>query len=148
MPTTLTKETQFLKLLEGKNPVLLFDGVCNLCNNFVQWLIVKDKKGIFKYASLQSEFGQWLLQKNNFPKNHFDTVILLENGKIYTHSTVSLRIMKKLGGFYGLLYSFIIIPPFIRDWIYNIVANNRYKWFGKKNKCVIPKPEWQGRFIK
>ena len=128
-------------------PIVLFDGVCNLCNGAVQFIIRHDKKNIFMFASLQSEVGRKILEQYNFPLDELNSFILIENNKAYTRSTGALRIAKKLNGLWPLLYGFIIIPKFIRDSIYNWVAGNRYKWFGKKDACMIPTPELKARFL-
>lgn len=127
--------------------IILFDGVCNLCNNTINFIIRHDMKSIFKFATLQSEVADELLK--NFPpvKNKLDSIILLEKGVKYTQSSAALRIAKNLSGGYPILYVFIIIPKFFRDWIYSIVAKNRYKWFGKKEECMIPTPELRERFL-
>jgi predicted DCC family thiol-disulfide oxidoreductase YuxK len=128
-------------------PIVLFDGVCNLCNGAVQFIIRHDKKNIFMFASLQSEVGRKILEQYNFPLDELNSFILIENNKAYTRSTGALRVAKKLNGLWPLLYGFIIIPKFIRDSIYNRVAGNRYKWFGKKDACMIPTPELKARFL-
>jgi predicted DCC family thiol-disulfide oxidoreductase YuxK len=128
-------------------PIVLFDGVCNLCNGAVQFIIRHDKKNIFMFASLQSEVGRKILEQYNFPLDELNSFILIENNKAYTRSTGALRVAKKINGLWPLLYGFIIIPKFIRDSIYNWVAGNRYKWFGKKDACMIPTPELKARFL-
>jgi len=127
--------------------VLLFDGVCNLCNSSVNWLIDHDTKNKFHYASLQSQFGKDTAAKFQLHGNYMDTLVLLENDKIYLRSEAVLRIFKHLGGAYYLLYLFIIIPAFIRDFFYRIVANNRYSWFGKQDACRIPTAELRKKFL-
>lgn len=127
--------------------VLLFDGVCNLCNSSVNWLIDHDTKNKFHYASLQSQFGKETSAKFELQENYMDTVVLLEDNKIYLRSEAVLRIFKHLGGAYYLLYLFIIIPPFIRDFFYRIVANNRYNWFGKQDVCKVPTAELKEKFL-
>lgn len=129
------------------DPIVLFDGVCNLCNSAVQFIIKHDKKNTFRFASLQSETGQKLLTKFNLPLNELNSFILVENNKVYNMSTGALRVAKKLNGILPLLYSFIIIPKIFRDSIYDWVARNRYKWFGKKEECMIPTPELKARFL-
>jgi len=130
-----------------QHPVILFDGVCNLCNNTVQFIIKKDKKDIFRFASLQSAFGNSVLQKFNLPADTFNSFILNQNGKIYTKSTGALLVAKQLPGTWKFLYVFIIIPSFIRNALYSIIANNRYKWFGKKEACWIPSPSLRNKFL-
>ena len=128
-------------------PIILFDGVCNLCNRAVQFIIKHDKKNIFRFASLQSETGQKLLSEYNLPLNEFNSFILIENGKAYSRSTGALHVVKKLNGMLPWLYTFIIIPKTLRNSIYNWVGRNRYKWFGKKEECMIPTPELKARFL-
>ena len=129
------------------HPVVLFDGVCNLCNSVVQLVIKHDPKKQFRFASLQSPFGQQVLQQFHLPATSFNSFILLENGRIYTKSTGALRMAKKLGGLWALLYGFMIVPPFIRNGVYNWVARNRYKWYGKQETCWLPTPDLKMRFI-
>jgi predicted DCC family thiol-disulfide oxidoreductase YuxK len=127
--------------------VVLFDGVCNLCDQSVQFILKRDKKGYFQFASLQSEAGQQILKENNLPTDDFDSFVLVENGKLYQRSSGALRVCRRLGGAWPLLYGFIIVPAFIRNAVYNWVARNRYRWFGKKDACMMPKPEWRERFL-
>ena len=129
------------------NPVILFDGVCNLCNRSVQYVIRHDKEGLFRFASLQSDAGQQLLQKYQLPQTSFNSFVLIEEGKAYTRSTAALRVARKLRGLTKLLYGFIIVPLFIRDGVYNLISRNRYKWFGKKETCMVPTPELKNRFL-
>lgn len=130
-----------------KRLIILFDGVCNLCSSVVQFIIKRDKKNQFKFASLQSAFAQSVLQQHNLPQNDYNSFILLKNNKIYTKSTGALKVIKHLNGLWPLLYGFIILPAFIRDAVYSWIAQNRYKWFGKKETCWIPTPELQKKFI-
>jgi len=127
--------------------LILFDGVCNFCNSSVNFVIDRDRKNIFKFASLQSEAGQKILKDNNLPLNEFNTFLLLERGKLYDKSTAALKVTRNLGGLLKLLYVFIIVPPFIRNFFYNLIARNRYKWFGKKDSCRIPTPKERAKFI-
>jgi len=131
----------------SKNPVLLFDGVCNLCNASVQFIIRRDKKAFFKFAPLQSAFGRKICESNQLNQNELETVILLQGGKVYTKSTAGLQIVKRLDGLWPLLYIFIIIPAFVRNPVYDFIAWGRYKWFGKRDSCMIPDPELRSRFI-
>jgi predicted DCC family thiol-disulfide oxidoreductase YuxK len=128
-------------------PIVLFDGVCNLCNSSVQFIIKKDKQKQFRFASLQGEGGQKLLKKFKLPATDLNSFILIEGDHFYSRSTGALRMLKKLGGGWKLFYAFIIIPTFIRDAVYNFIARNRYKWFGKRNECWIPTPELKERFL-
>lgn len=127
-------------------PVVLFDGLCNLCSGSVQFIIRHDKKKMFRFASLQSPFGQEVLTQFGLSSNEINSFILLENNRIYTKSTGALRVAKKLNGLYKLLYAFIIVPPFIRNAVYNYIAKNRYKWLGKKDACWIPTRELRAMF--
>lgn len=102
---------------------------------------------MFKFSSLQSEFGQSILEKNGFPKTELDSFIFLSEGKIHQKSSAGLQVAKKLGGFWRLLYVLIIIPKPFRNWIYSVVAKNRYRWFGKQESCWLPSPELKSRFI-
>lgn len=131
----------------NNGPIILFDGVCNLCNSSVQYVIRHDKKEIFRFASLQSNAGQALLQQYNLPQHDFNSFILIEDNKAYTKSTAALKVARKLSGPVKILFGFIIVPRFIRDWVYEFVSANRYKWFGKKDSCMIPTPSLRQRFL-
>ncbi|MGE0637170.1 MAG: thiol-disulfide oxidoreductase DCC family protein [Bacteroidia bacterium] len=132
---------------EFNNPIILFDGVCNLCNASVQFIIKHDKKGVFRFASLQSEFGKSIVNKFNLADKNIDSVMLFENNTVQLKSEAALRIAKRMGGIYSILFAFIIIPRFIRDSIYDYIARNRYRWFGKQESCMIPTPELKKLFI-
>lgn len=129
------------------NNILLFDGVCNLCNNAVQFVIKHDKKAKIKFASLQSNFGQKILIDNNLPSDNLNSFVYLKNNRYYIKSTAALHLMKDLGSGWQLLFGFIIIPQFIRDAVYSIVAKNRYKWFGKQDVCIMHSEFLKSRFI-
>lgn len=129
------------------NAILLFDGVCNLCNGFVQFVLLRDPQSHFQFASLQSDFGQQKMAEFGLDSTLLDSVILVENGQAYTHSDVPLRVVQKLPGLWAILYIFVVIPKFIRDPIYNWIARNRYRWFGKRESCMLPRPEWKDRFL-
>jgi predicted DCC family thiol-disulfide oxidoreductase YuxK len=126
--------------------IILFDGVCNLCNSSVQFIIKRDPKGYFKFASLQSKFGQGILKQYGLDQD-IDSFVLIENNIPYLRSTAALRICKNLIGFWKFLSVFLLVPPSIRDFLYRIIAKNRYKWFGKKDTCMIPTPEMNNRFL-
>jgi predicted DCC family thiol-disulfide oxidoreductase YuxK len=130
-----------------EHPVILFDGVCNLCSSSVQFVIRHDPRHYFRFASLQSDFGQSVLQQHHLPVQKLGSFVLLEDGKVYTRSTAVLRVCKKLNGAWPLLYAFLIVPPFIRNAVYDFIANRRYKWFGKKEACWVPRPELQQLFL-
>jgi predicted DCC family thiol-disulfide oxidoreductase YuxK len=127
--------------------IIFFDGVCNLCTGSVQFVIRRDPKKHFKFISLQSEAGKQMAADHPLTATLPGTFILLENGKVYTKSTAALRIFKKLNGLWSLLYAFIIVPPFIRNAVYNLIAKNRYQWFGKKEECWVPTNELNDRFF-
>jgi predicted DCC family thiol-disulfide oxidoreductase YuxK len=133
--------------MEPKKKIILFDGICNLCNSSVQFIIRRDKKKKFLFASLQGKTGQELLQRFQLPADHFNSFILVDGEKVYTRSAGALRTLKELGGGWSLFYAFIILPRFIRDAVYNWIARNRYKWFGKREECMIPTPELRERFL-
>ena len=128
-------------------PILLFDGVCNLCNGAVQFVIKNDKKNQFHFATLQSEVGAALLKVYSLPRDVLDTFVVITKNNVLTRSTAALEVAKTIGGLWTLAYIFIIIPKFIRDAIYNWVARSRYRWFGKKDSCMIPTPELRERFL-
>ena len=130
-----------------QGPIILFDGVCNLCNSSVLFVIKRDKQKQFRFASLQEKTGESLLKKFDLPSDTFNSFVLIENEKVYTRSTAALRIARRLHGGWNLLYGFMIVPRFIRDAVYNIIARNRYKWFGKRDECMIPTPELIERFL-
>lgn len=133
--------------MNSPNPIVLFDGVCNLCNSSVQFIIKRDKKKQFRFASLQGKTGQELLKKFNLPADDFNSFILVEGNNFYSRSTGALRMLKKLGGGWKLLHGFMIVPKFIRDAVYNWIARNRYKWYGKREECMIPTPDLKERFL-
>lgn len=128
--------------------ILLFDGVCNLCNRIVQFTIKRDSKGKFRFASLQSESGQELLKKFNLPTEDFDSFVFIQGDKHYTKSSAGLRVLKELGRGWKLFYVLMIIPKPIRDFFYGLVAKSRYRMFGKRDTCMVPTPELNERFLK
>ena len=133
--------------MQQKKYVVLFDGVCNLCSSSVQFILKRDKKNQFLFGSLQGEAGQRYLQKFNLPANSLNSFLLVEGDKLFSKSTGALRMLKHLGGAWSILYAFIIVPKFIRDAVYTLIANNRYKWFGKQESCWLPTPALKGRFL-
>jgi len=128
-------------------PVLYFDGVCNLCERSVQFAIRHDKKKQFSFATLQSDAGQQARAHVTAAHGQQESMILFANGKYYTRSTAALRLVRMLGGAWQLLFIFTIIPRFLRDPVYDLVARNRYKWFGKKTTCMVPTEELKTRFL-
>ena len=130
-----------------EQPIILFDGICNLCNRVVQFVIRRDKKGLIQFAALQSEAGQELLRQYRLPAAAMESFVFIENGKAYSRSLAALKVCRHLGGLWPLCYGFIIVPRFIRDAVYNWVAGNRYKWFGVRAECMVPTPEIKARFL-
>lgn len=128
-------------------PVILFDGVCNLCSGAVQFIIRRDTAARYRFASLQSVAAKSLLKDFNISEE-LKTFILIENNQVYKRSTAALRVARHLTGAWPLLYGFIIIPAFMRDAVYDWIGRNRYRWFGKKEECMIPSPSIQSRFLK
>jgi predicted DCC family thiol-disulfide oxidoreductase YuxK len=128
-------------------PLILFDGVCNLCNGSVQFVIKHDKESKFLFASLQSDKGQEILKHLGLKTDNFDSFILLDKGKIYTKSSGVLKEAAILGGWFKIFTIFYLVPTFIRDLFYSFVAKNRYRFFGKKDSCMIPTPELKARFL-
>jgi predicted DCC family thiol-disulfide oxidoreductase YuxK len=128
------------------NNIILFDGVCNFCDRSVLFIIKNDKQAIYKFASIQSDAGQELIKKHNVPAD-IDSIILIENNTCYYKSTAALRICRNLSGGWKLLSCLLIIPKPFRDYFYEIIARNRYKWFGKKDQCMLPSPEIRKRFL-
>jgi predicted DCC family thiol-disulfide oxidoreductase YuxK len=127
--------------------IILFDGVCNFCNFWVNFIIDRDKDNIFKFAALQSEAGQKLLNKFNLKAEDFDTFILIDGEIYFTKSTAALNIARKLNYPVKVLYYFIFIPKFLRDLVYSLIAKNRYKFFGRRDVCRIPTDEEKEKFL-
>lgn len=132
--------------MDVTGPVVLFDGVCNFCNRMVNFAIRNDKKARLRFAPLQSAPGQSLLQQYHVPP-FADTIVLIEKGKAYTYANAAIRICKYLDWPAKVLYAFIIIPSFISQPFYKWFAKRRYKWFGRKEECLIPTPELKERFL-
>jgi predicted DCC family thiol-disulfide oxidoreductase YuxK len=128
-------------------PTILFDGVCNFCNNAVNFVIKSDKKSIVKFAPLQSDAGLHLLKQHSLPIDDMKSFVFIDDGIAYTQSTAAIKVCKYLSGAWPLCKILIIVPKFIRDGLYNWVAKNRYKWFGQKETCMIPTPEVRARFL-
>ena len=132
---------------EGKL-IVLFDGVCNFCNDSVQRIIKNDSKDRFRFASLQSDIGQKLTAERRIDTSQVDSIILIDPGNsYYIKSTAALKIAGKMDGFYPILQIFLILPESLRDIIYDYVAKNRYQWFGKREECKIPTPKERNKFI-
>lgn len=125
----------------------MFDGVCNLCNASVQWVIKRDHKGVFRFAALQSDIGQQLLKQLGRSTTEFDSTVVMIGDKVYTESDAPLVVASYLGGIWQLARIFWMVPRPIRDAVYRFVARNRYRWFGRTESCMMPKPGWKSRFL-
>lgn len=128
------------------NNIVFFDGVCNLCNRSVQFLIRKDSKQKFLFASLQSNFAQNFFMERNF-KTKSDSVIFFTNNQFYEKSTAFIMIMSELGGFFKLFTILYVVPKFLRNKGYDMIARNRYSWFGKKDSCMLASTDLKNRFL-
>lgn len=126
--------------------IILFDGECNFCDSSVQFIIKRDPKRLFQFASLQSDIGKELLKKHHAPQT-IDSFVLIENNHCYFKSSAALRVCKHLRGAWKLLYVLLVVPRPLRDFFYELVAKNRYKWFGKKESCMLPSVEERKRFL-
>ena len=129
-----------------ETPVILFDGVCNLCNGAVNFIIRRDVHKIFRFAALQSDAGTKLREQYGI-EGELESILLIMGGRVYKMSDAALKIAAQLSLPYSLLYGFIIVPPFIRNAVYKLIARNRYKWFGKQESCMMPTPDVTERFL-
>lgn len=128
--------------------IILFDGICNLCNGSVIFVLKREKEPIFKFASIQSEAGKELLEWCGLPSNYNQAVVYFENGKVHLGSTAALKIGHDLVFPWSILsYAGFVVPKVIRDWVYNQIAVNRYQWFGKRNVCMVPNESLKARFL-
>ncbi len=134
-------------IIESNDHIILFDGVCNLCSGFLQFIYKRDKSGVFNYTWIQDKRGIEILDWLNLPANQSDTIVLIEHGQSSTKSTAFLKIVRHLKFPWPLLRIGYLIPVFIRDAIYDWVAKNRYQWFGKKGACMIPTGDLLERFL-
>ncbi|MFI5185371.1 MAG: thiol-disulfide oxidoreductase DCC family protein [Chitinophagales bacterium] len=128
-------------------PVILFDGICNFCNAIVNFIIRQDKKNVFLFCTFQSEPGKKLLEEYKINWKDNDSFVIIEHGKAWQKSTAALKLYNKLPWFWKWTQIFWIVPTFIRDGVYNFIAKNRYRWFGKKDACMIPAPEVKEKFL-
>ncbi|SDE77751.1 Predicted thiol-disulfide oxidoreductase YuxK, DCC family [Ulvibacter litoralis] len=133
--------------ITSTHKIILFDGVCNLCNSSVQLVLKNDAKDTFRLAALQSDAGQQLIQKFGIDTSETDSIILIVGETYYSKSTAALKIAKHLSGAFPLLYAFMIVPKFIRNIVYDYIAKNRYKWYGKQESCMIPTTELKSKFL-
>ena len=127
--------------------IILFDGVCNLCNGAVNFVIKRDPGNVFKFAPLQEKQGALLLKTHAIDIQKLDSIVLIENGNVYTKSSAALRIARKMSNLWPLFFVLLIIPSFIRDGVYDFIAKNRFKWFGKKDQCMIPTLGLKEKFL-
>ena len=128
-------------------PILLFDGHCNLCNAWVQFIVKRDSARTIRFASLQSRAGRKMLEEHNIDVNYIDSLVFLEEGSFYVSSTAALRTFSYLDGWQKHLIFLTVIPRSFRDLVYCFIARNRYKWFGRREQCMIPTPELRERFL-
>jgi predicted DCC family thiol-disulfide oxidoreductase YuxK len=128
-------------------PVLLFDGVCNLCNGLVQWVIERDPDAEFRFAALQSDAGQALRERLDLPTDEFETFVIVDGEEYPTKSTAALRVLRRLGLAYSILYPLVVVPRLVRDRVYDVVAAHRYGWFGRRESCRRPTPAREARFL-
>lgn len=128
-------------------PIVLFDGVCNLCNGVVQFVLPRDPDGRLRFTPLQSEPGQELLQRHDFSTEDIDTIVLVEGDEAFTRSEAVLRIGEILGWPYSLARVGRLLPEPLRDWVYDSIADNRYDWFGRRDRCMIPEEDVRDRFL-
>lgn len=131
----------------NQKTIMLIDGLCDLCGHTVTFTVRRDPKNRIQFAALQSPAGQRILNQHHLPTSDFKSFVLIENGKAYTKSTAALKYFKKLSLPWPLLYAFIVLPKPIRDFFYDIVARNRYRWFGRSEQCLVPSPELKSRFL-
>jgi predicted DCC family thiol-disulfide oxidoreductase YuxK len=129
------------------HPIVLFDGVCNLCNRSVAHIVRHDPKGRFRLASLQSAVGRSLQQEYGFNPDAVNTLVLIERGKAYTKSDAALRIARRLKGPVRYWWAARFVPRFFRDTLYDWIGRNRYRWFGKRDECMAPGPGVRERFL-
>ena len=133
--------------MSGQKSIILFDGVCNLCNASVDFILKRDPKDRFMVGALQELPGKNLLSNFNVPSEYLDSLVLIEEGEIYFRSTAALRIARKLDGLWPIFYPLILFPETWRDWVYNWIGKNRYRWFGKKSTCRIPTEKEKSKFL-
>lgn len=129
------------------HPIVLFDGVCNLCSGSVQFILKRDQEGKFRFASLQSEAGRKLMLEHGLDPDALSSVVVIDEGRAYQESSAALRIARHLPGAWKLLRVFAAVPRPVRDVVYRLIARNRYRWFGKTEACWLPTPELRARFL-
>lgn len=129
------------------HPIILFDGVCNFCNGVINFIIRRDKERVFRYAALQSDAGQRLLRQYGLSPGKMDSFVLIEDGKAYQKSAAAFRLYPRLGGAWKLVKALGVLPRFLCDFGYDIIARNRYRWWGKKQACMVPTPDVRSLFL-
>ena len=129
------------------HPVILFDGVCNLCNAWVQFVIERDPDATFRFAPLQSSVAEQLLADAGYEGEKLDSVVLVEDGRYYAKSDAVIRVARRLGGVYRLFALSRVVPTGLRNLVYDFIAARRYGWFGKRDQCMVPSPEVRERFL-
>jgi len=127
--------------------LLLFDGVCNLCHGAVRFIIARDPAKRFRFASLQSDFGRSIVRERGLPDDVTTVVLVEPGGRVSARSTAALRVALRLGALWPLLGVLLVVPRFVRDPVYEFIARNRYRWFGKKDSCPLPDPSLADRFL-
>lgn len=138
----------YLCAVETDKKIILFDGVCNLCNGFIQFVIKRDTADVFRYASLQSDIGQQLISERNIDTTKIDSVVFIEPGvAFYIKSDAALQIGRHLKGYRTISKLLNLIPSGLRNIVYDLIARNRYNWYGKKDQCMIPTPELKAKFL-
>jgi predicted DCC family thiol-disulfide oxidoreductase YuxK len=136
------------ELVRDDKPIILFDGVCNLCNRLTQFIIRRDSApGRFRFAALQAESGQRLLREHGLSTDDLETFVMIDRARALVRSTAALHVLKRLGFPWSMLYVFIIVPRPLRDWAYRFIASRRYRWFGRRDVCMTPTPDVQSRFL-
>jgi predicted DCC family thiol-disulfide oxidoreductase YuxK len=133
--------------MEEATRIVLFDGVCNFCNGSVNFIIARDPRGEFSFAAIQSETGGRLMREAGMDPAECDSVILIEDGNAYVRSDAALRIARRLGAPWSAAYALTVLPRALRDLVYRLVAENRYRFFGRRDECMLPTPEVRGRFL-
>jgi predicted DCC family thiol-disulfide oxidoreductase YuxK len=144
----LQTSIEFKRFNDMPSQTIFYDGVCNLCNQSVQFVLQRDESAQFKFASLQSEYAKKHLGAfGKFSGAPSSVVLVTDSGQVYTESSAAIRIAMRLGGLWPLMRVFLLVPAFVRDAVYRFVARNRYRWFGKSESCMLPNPKWKERFL-
>lgn len=129
------------------HPIVLFDGICNFCDASVNWIIARDRRGVFRFAALQSAAGERLQRERGLDPNALDTLVLVEDAGVYRKSGAALRVLRRLRWPWPIFIGLIAVPPFVRDFVYDFFARRRYRWFGRKEECMVPASEVRDRFL-